>query len=393
MDNFSRSLIMDNRMILTGAEIYCLDDYDGLVNEFGIGPKDVILTNRFLYQPFMEDSDVSCNYVFQEDFGLSEPSEKMIGEIFSAIPYDSYERVFAIGGGTIIDLGKLLGCRRPESVHEWFYKREPVVHEKPVIAVPTTCGTGSEVTNISVAIVKGELQDGTLSGGETKLGLVSDDIIPNKAVLIPSFLSTLPYKPFITSAIDALVHATESFLSPQRKTIISEMYSVKAIELLLPALKKISDEGADARQECLKEFLVGANLAGTAFLKAGCGTVHALSFPLGGTYHVPHGESNYALFGKILEIYDEYDPDGELLKFKQLVSNVLGCGTSEAIPALNGLLESVCPLLPLREYGFKEEDIEGFAVSVEANQQRLITNSYVQPWTQELSKRVYRECF
>ena len=77
----------------------------------------------------------------------------------------------------------------------------------------TTCGTGSECTNISVAIVKDE-KDGVLTGGETKLGLVSDDIIPNKVCLIPELLKTLPYKPFACSAIDALVHATESFLSP-----------------------------------------------------------------------------------------------------------------------------------------------------------------------------------
>ena len=118
-----------------------------------------------------------------------------------------------------------------------------------------------------------------------------------------------------------------------------------------------------------------------------------MSFPLGGTYHVPHGESNYALFGKILEIYDEKDPNGELLRFKELVARITGCEVENAIPYLNELLEKVLHLKPLREYGVKEADIKAFAESVEANQQRLITNSYVQPWTKELSERVYRECF
>ena len=68
-----------------------------------------------------------------------------------------------------MDLCKLLGCKRPTSVHELYYKRFPIVHEKEVIAVPTTCGTGSECTNISVAIVQTEI-DGRLTGGETKLG-------------------------------------------------------------------------------------------------------------------------------------------------------------------------------------------------------------------------------
>ena len=83
-----------------------------------------------------------------------------------------------------MDLCKLLGCKRPDTVHNLYFKRFPVQHEKDVIAIPTTCGTGSECTNISVAIVKDE-KNGVLTGGETKLGLVSDDIIPNKVCLIP----------------------------------------------------------------------------------------------------------------------------------------------------------------------------------------------------------------
>jgi 4-hydroxybutyrate dehydrogenase len=118
-------------------------------------------------------------------------------------------------------------------------------------------------------------------------------------------------------------------------------------------------------------------MAGIAFLKAGCATVHGMSFPLGGTYHVPHGESNYALFGKILEIYDEKNPNGEIMRFKELVARITGCKVEDAIPYLNEMLEKVLPLKPLHEYGFQEKDIEEFADSVEANQQRLITNSYV----------------
>ena len=171
------------------------------------------------------------------------------------------------------------------------------------------------------------------------------------------------------------------------------MYSVRAMELILEGFRRIGESGPDARLDYLDEFVTASNMAGIAFLKAGCATVHGMSFPLGGTYHVPHGESNYALFGKILEIYDEKDPDGEIMRFKELVARITGCEVANAIPYLNELLEKVLPLKPLHEYGFKEEDIEAFADSVEANQQRLITNSYVLPWTKELSMRVYRECF
>ncbi len=175
-----------------------------------------------------------------------------------------------------MDLCKLLGCKRPDTVHNLYFKRFPVQHEKDVIAIPTTCGTGSECTNISVAIVKDE-KDGVLTGGETKLGLVSDDIIPNKVCLIPDLLKTLPYKPFACSAIDALVHATESFLSPHRKTMTSELFSEKAMDMILKGFKLIDEKGQDARFEYLDEFVTASFYAGIAFLKAGCGPVHGMS--------------------------------------------------------------------------------------------------------------------
>ena len=392
MDAFSKALQADKREIIIAPTIYKCADFGMFAEEFKLNERDCVLTNEFIYKPFMEKYNLPCNFVFQEKFGAGEPSEAMIQTMYDAIPYDSYDRVIAIGGGAIMDLCKLLGCKRPSSVHELYFKREPVVHEKEVIAIPTTCGTGSEVTNISVAIVKDE-KDGVLTGGETKLGLVSDDIIPNKVCLVPDMLKTLPYKPFASSAIDALIHATESFLSPHRKTITSEMYSVKAMEMILEGFRRIAENGPDARLDYLDQFVTASLFAGIAFLKAGCGTVHAMSFPLGGTYHVPHGESNYALFGKIMEIYNEKNPDGEIMKFKEKVAAITGCKVDNAIPYLNELLEKVLHLKPLREYGFTEKDIVEMPKSVEANQQRLLTNSYIQPWNLELMERVYRECY
>ena len=391
MDAFSAALMADKREIIFAPTVYKFDTFAAMAEEFKLNERDVVLTNEFIYTPFMKELNLKCQYVFQEKFGAGEPSEAMIQTMYDAIPYDSYDRVIAVGGGAIMDLCKLLGCKRPSSVHELYFKREPVVHEKEVIAIPTTCGTGSEVTNISVAIVKDE-KNGVLTGGETKLGLVSDDIIPNKVCLIPDLLKTLPMKPFAASAIDALIHATESYLSPSRKTMTSEMYSVKAMELILEGFRRIGENGADARLDYLEEFVTASLYAGIAFLKAGCATVHGMSFPLGGTYHVPHGESNYALFGKILEIYDEIKPDGELAKFKALVGRILGCDASEALKKLAELEEKILPLKPLREYGFKESDIVDFPVSVMENQQRLITNSYV-PMTRDLMERIYRECY
>ena len=236
MDAFSASLMADKREIIFAPTVYKFQTFAQMAEEFQLNDRDVVLTNEFIYTPFMKELDLECSFVFQEKFGAGEPSEAMIQTMYDAIPYDSYDRVIAVGGGAIMDLCKLLGCKRPDSVHELYYKRFAVVHGKAVIAIPSTCGTGSECTNISVAIVKTEI-DGQLTGGETKLGLVSDDIIPNKVCLIPELIKTLPYKPFACSAIDALVHATESFLSPHRKTIKNEKHSFKPKVMMLSMIR------------------------------------------------------------------------------------------------------------------------------------------------------------
>ena len=418
MDAFSASLMADKREIVFAPTVYKFQTFAQMAEEFKLGERDVVLTNEFIYTPFMKELGLKCNFVFQEKFGAGEPSEAMIQTMYDAIPYDSYDRVIAVGGGAIMDLCKLLGCKRPDTVHNLYFKRFPVVHEKDVIAIPTTCGTGSECTNISVAIVKDEKdviaipttcgtgsectnisvaivkdeKDGVLTGGETKLGLVSDDIIPNKVCLIPDLLKTLPYKPFACSAIDALVHATESFLSPHRKTMTSELFSEKAMDMILKGFKLIDEKGQDARFEYLDEFVTASFYAGIAFLKAGCGPVHGMSFPLGGTYHVPHGESNYMLFGAIMDYYDANKPDGEIMKFKELVARILGCEVKDAIPEMNALLQRILPLRPLRDCGFTEADFKIFPQSVETNQQRLMTNAYY-PFDLESEEAIYRKCY
>jgi 4-hydroxybutyrate dehydrogenase len=374
------------REILIKPQLHKFGTFREFAEEFHVGERDLILTNEYIYIPFMKDCGLTCRFVFQEKFGAGEPSEEMITDIFAALDPAEYDRVIAVGGGAIMDIGKLLSLKRNGTVHALYFKEVDVVPEKELIALPTTCGTGSEVTNISVAIVRDE------NGKTTKLGLVSDLLIPGTVCLIPEFLKTLPYAPFASSAIDALIHAVESYLSPARATMTSELFGVKAMELILEGFRRIGEEGPDARFGYLDEFLTAACYAGLAFLQAGCATVHAMSFPLGGTYHVPHGEANYALFGKVLEKYDAIKPDGKIAEFRRTIARILGGGEENAIASLAALEEKILHLKPLREYGFKEEDIEIFADSVLKNQQRLVVNSYV-PLTRELIVEIYRETY
>ena len=163
------------------------------------------------------------------------------------------------------------------------------------------------------------------------------------------------------------------------------------MELILDGFRRIGEDGSDARFNYLDEFITASCYAGIAFLQAGCATVHAMSFPLGGTYHVPHGESNYALFGKVLEKYNLQNPNGKIAEFKKTIARILGGSEEESLDRLAELEEKILHLKPLREYGVKESDIDVFTDSVIENQQRLVVNSYI-PLNKELIKEIYTEC-
>ena len=99
MDAFSKALQADKREIIIAPTIYKCANFAEFAEEFKLNERDCVLTNEFIYKPFMEQYNLPCNFVFQEKFGGGEPSEAMIETMYEAIPYDSYDRVIAIGGG------------------------------------------------------------------------------------------------------------------------------------------------------------------------------------------------------------------------------------------------------------------------------------------------------
>jgi 4-hydroxybutyrate dehydrogenase len=253
---------------------------------------------------------------------------------------------------------------------------------RPLVAVPTTCGAGSESSNISIAEI---IEMGT------KFGLADNTIFPDQAVLIPTLLSELPYDFFATSAIDALIHAIESYVSP-RANLYTRMFSEKAMEMILKGFKEIVANGPEYRMNLLDEFLTASDLAGIAFGNAGTGAVHAMSYPLSGNYHVTHGEANYQFFTEVFKNYQKNNPTGYIVGLNDFLANVMECDPEGVYLQIEELLGKVIEKKPLREYGMTEADIEGFAISVEKSQQRLLNQSYVK-FTKEQMMEIYRALY
>ncbi|MHB8130357.1 MAG: 4-hydroxybutyrate dehydrogenase [Mobilitalea sp.] len=345
---------------------------------FQINDKDLIITSGHIYENYLKELSLQATVINLREYGTGEPNDEMVEAIHRDIKEVPYRRVIAMGGGSILDVAKLFVLTNISPVLDLFDRKLDMTKDKELIMVPTTCGTGSEVTNISIL---------ELISRKTKLGLASDELFADYAVLIPELLETLPYESFATSSIDAFIHAIESYLSPKANSF-TEMYSIKAMEMILEGYLVIAVKGASSRFKIMKNFLLASTYAGIAFGNAGCAAVHALSYPLGSVFHIPHGEANYALLTAVLEKYQSLQPNGKMEKLNQFLSRLLGCKMSSLYDELEDLFQVILPKKALNLYGVMEAQLEEFTESVMKNQGRLMANNYV-----ELSKEAVYEIY
>lgn len=358
---------------------HSFDTFAEFAQEFNLGERDLVITNAFIYEPYMKACQLPCRFIMQEKYGLGEPSDEMMNQILADIRDLQFDRVIAIGGGTVIDISKLFVLKDLKDVMDAFDHKMPLIKEKQLVIVPTTCGTGSEVTNISIAEIKSR---------RTKMGLADDAIVADDAVIIPELLKTLPFQFYACSAIDALIHAVEAYVSPKASPY-SRLFSEAAWDIILEVFKKIAEHGPEYRFEKLGEMIMASNYAGIAFGNAGVGAVHALSYPLGGNYHVPHGEANYQFFTEVFKVYQKKNPFGQIVEMSWKLSKILNCQPEQVFSEMDKLLGCLINKKQLREYGMKDEEVRGFAEAVILTQQRLLANNYVELSVDEI-EAIYR---
>ncbi|MDU6984782.1 MAG: 4-hydroxybutyrate dehydrogenase [Terrisporobacter othiniensis] len=348
-------------------EILTFDKCEEFCSKFNINKNDLIITNEYIYKPFFQAFIKDATIIYRRDFGSGEPSDVMVEKIYNQVKNIDYKRVIGIGGGSILDVAKLFALEQITPVCDLFEKKFEPVKNKELILIPTTCGTGSEVTNISVL---------HLSSINSKLGLAHDEILADYAVLIPELLKVLPFKVFAASSIDALIHAIESFVSP-KASVFTEMYSIESMKMILNGFKNIVVNRKDDLNNLLYDFLIASTYAGIAFGNAGTGAVHAMSYPLGSVYHVPHGEANYVCFTEIFKTYKKLNPNGKIKRLNNILVEILNCSEEEVFEELEKLLYKILPKKSLKGYGATEEDLLLFTDNVLTKQGRLMSNAYV----------------
>ena len=221
----------------------------------------------------------------------ADPSIKTLMNAIEIGKKNKITGVIGFGGGSSMDVAKLtsliLGSN--ENIEEAWGVSNAKGPRLPLILVPTTAGTGSEVTPISIITV----------GEEEKKGVSSPIILPDIAILDPELTVGLPAHTTAATGIDAMVHAIEGYASANKNNNpISKMIAVEALKLLGGSIEKAVFEGSNI--EARGNMLLGAMLAGKSFANSPVAAVHALAYPIGGTFHVSHGLSNSLVLPYVL---------------------------------------------------------------------------------------------
>ncbi|MDR1745509.1 MAG: 4-hydroxybutyrate dehydrogenase [Planctomycetota bacterium] len=355
------------RQLIIRPALYSFDNCVDFIHEFDIGKGDCILTTKGIFNPYFGELDIGADIVFQEQYGTGDLSDDMAEAVFAGMK-SGCKRIVAIGGGAVLDLAKLCALRNPAPVADLVDRKLAIEKDKELILVPTTCGSGGEVTNIAAL---------ELRSRRARVGLASEELYADAAVMIPQLLEGFPYAAFAASSLDALVHAAESFVSP-RATPYTRLFARQAIEIILRGYQVVARDGELARVPLLADFLAASNYAGISFGNAGLGAVHAMSYPVERKYRVPHGEIGHALFIKVFTACPaKRNGCGALARLNRVVAESLGCGAENPWPALETLLGRILARKPLRTYGVTEKDLPDFIDTVLTKQGRFPADSFV----------------
>lgn len=298
---------------------------------------------------------------------VADPPEAIVFTAVAGAKQQQIELVIGLGGGSSMDVAKLIAILASgEQTLATMYGIGNVKGARlPLIQIPTTAGTGSEVTPIAIVT----------TGATTKMGVVAPQLYADIAILDAELTLGLPGKITAATGIDAMVHAIEAYTTKHKKNPLSDMLAKQALTLLWANIDEACTDGTniDARQA----MLLGAMLAGQSFANAPCAAVHALAYPIGGIFHVPHGLSNSLVLPHVLRFNsrDAADLYAELATI--IAPEAQGSAeerTEALIEAMEALASRVGIATRLRDVGIQEKDLDQLA-SDAMLQTRLLGNN------------------
>jgi alcohol dehydrogenase class IV len=220
----------------------------------------------------------------------ADPPAAKVKQAISAAREHNADGVIALGGGSSMDTAKLVAAlmNSDQTLEEIYGTDQIKGNRAPLICLPTTAGTGSEVTSISVVT----------SDDDQKIGIIDNQLYPDMAVLDPALTMGLPRHVTAATGIDAMVHAIEAYTNIHRKNPLSDALAREALKLLSSNIVQACE--TPNNETARENMLLGAMLAGQAFANSPVGAVHGMAYPLGGIFHIPHGLSNALMLEPVL---------------------------------------------------------------------------------------------
>lgn len=252
--------------------------------------RPLIITDKMMVQLgyAKKVQDVLADQDMQADIFDDTVPEPTVGSIQAGVKRvqeSNYDSIIALGGGSPIDSAKAISILGKFGGQMRDYKFPRVVSEAglPIIAIPTTAGTGSEVTRVT--IITDETTD-------EKMLCMGIGFMPIAALVDYNLTLSVPARTTADTGIDALTHAMEAYVS-KKASLYSDTQALQSMRLIAPNLRRVYHNGAD--KEAREAMMLGSTLAGIAFSNASVALVHGMSRPIGAAFHVPHGLSNAML--------------------------------------------------------------------------------------------------
>ena len=286
--------------------------------------------------------------------------------------------IIGVGGGSAMDTAKVASilAHANQPIAEMFGIELVKETGVPLILIPTTAGTGSEVTHI--AILSDEQE-------HLKKGIVSSKLFPALAIVDPELTLGVPKSVTAASGMDALLHAVEAFTS-KNATSVTDTLAKRAMFLIANNLRAAFDNGSDVAAR--SAMLEGAMLAGMAFANAGVTAVHAFAYPIGAEFHIPHGVANSIMMGPVLT----FNTPGNPKKFAEAgiaMGLAANASADDTIDFMKRLANDIQIPKHLADFGVRDEHIPGLASGV-MKVTRLLANN-PREVTHDDAMRLYRE--
>ena len=328
---------------------------------------DAGLVAAGLVAPVVDCLETSGHHVTIYDGVTADPPEAHVLEATALAAEQGCDFVLGFGGGSSMDVAKVVAvlAMGNQKITEIYGIDQVEGDRLPLVLVPTTAGTGSEVTPIAIIT----------TGKTEKSGVVAPQLYADIAVLDATLTLDLPSHITAATGVDAMVHAIEAYTTRLKKNPISDGLALKALALMSENIVAACS-GAE-NLEARRAMLVGAMLAGQAFANAPVGGIHALAYPLGGIFHIPHGHSNALVMPHVMrfnqsEVSELYAEIAEVF-FPGIKGSVEEKSTA-LIDHLEGLPKTLGLETRLSGMGITEDDLDMMSKDVLQYQRLLVNN-------------------